>query len=161
MPILSKGYSFGSTEQVTSTKLGNLVDAAAFTTGAVDGTTTELSGGAIVVKNAGITPSKLSTGKPTWDSAGNVSISGTLTTGGTISTSNDLAVNGDAIAGSLTVTGDTTLAGQIIRSGTTSGRTVQMRTGSTTPNVISFGWNSGDLLVTIDGVEFKVTLTAV
>lgn len=161
MPILSKGYSFGSTEQVTSTKLGTLVDSATFAAGAVDNSTTELSGGAIVVKNAGITPTKLSTGKPTWDVSGNTSVTGTLTVGGTISTSNDLAVNGEAIAGAITVTGNYTAGGQIIRSGTTSNRTVQLRTGSATPNVISFGWDSGDLLVTVDGVEFKVTLTAV
>ena len=160
MAILTKGYSFGTTEQVTSTKLGNLVDLATFASGSVDGVTTELSSGSIIVKNGGITPTKLSTGAPTWDASSNLTVNGTLTTGGTISTSNDLAVNGTAtITGASTFTGNSTFAGQIIRSGTTSNRTVQLKTGSATPNAISFGWDSGDLLVTVDGSEYKVTLT--
>lgn len=162
MPILSKGYSFTSTEQVTSTKLGNLVDNATFVSGATDGVTTELSGGAIIVKNGGITPTKLSTGGPTWDTSNNLTVNGTLTTGGTISTSNDLAVNGVvSVTGASTFTGNVTFAGQIIRSGTASNRTVQLRTGATSPNAISFGWDNGDLLVTVDGTEYKVTLTPV
>jgi hypothetical protein len=162
MPILSKGYSFTSTEQVTSTKLGNLVDNATFVSGATDGVTTELSGGAIIVKNGGITPTKLSAGAPTWDTSNNLTVNGTLTTGGTISTSNDLAVNGIvSVTGASTFTGNATFAGQIIRSGTASNRTVQLRTGATSPNAISFGWDNGDLLVTVDGTEYKVTLTPV
>lgn len=162
MPILSKGYSFTSTEQVTSTKLGNLVDNATFVSGATDGVTTELSGGAIIVKNGGITPTKLSTGGPTWDTSNNLTVNGTLTTGGTISTSNDLAVNGVvSVTGASTFTGNATFAGQIIRSGTSSNRTVQLKTGATSPNAISFGWDNGDLLVTVDGTEYKVTLTPV
>jgi hypothetical protein len=162
MPILSKGYSFTSTEQVTSTKLGNLVDNATFVSGATDGVTTELSGGAIIVKNGGITPTKLSTGGPTWDTSNNLTVNGTLTTGGTISTSNDLAVNGVvSVTGASTFTGNVTFAGQLIRSGTASNRTVQLKTGATSPNAISFGWDNGDLLVTVDGTEYKVTLTPV
>lgn len=162
MPILAKGYSFTSNEQVTAAKLGQLVDDAYFASGAVDGITTDLSGGSVIVRNGGITPTKLSTGAPTWDSAGNLTATGTLTVGGTISTSNDLAVNGTAsITGTSTFTGNATFAGQIVRSGTASNRTVQLKTGSATPNAISFGWNSGDLLVTVDGTEYKVTLTPV
>lgn len=162
MAILSKGYTFGSTEQVTSTKLGNLVDSATFASGAVDGVSTELSSGAIIVKNGGITATKLSTGAPTWDSAGNLTATGTLTVGGTISTSNDLAVNGTAtITGTSTFTGNATFAGQIIASGTGTSRTVQLKTASATPNAISFGWDNGDLLVTVDGTTYSVTLTPV
>lgn len=162
MPILSKGYTFTSTEQVTSTKLGNLVDNSTFASGAVDGITTDLSSGSIIVRNGGITPTKLSTGAPSWDSAGNLTASGTLTAGGTIATSNDLNVNGAAsITGTSSFTGNATFAGQIIRSGTASERTVQLRTGSATPNAISFGFDGTDLLVTIDGTEYKATLTAV
>lgn len=169
MPILSKGHTFTSTEQVTSTKLNNLVDSATFVAGAVDDTTTALSGGAIIVKNLGITPTKLSAGGPSWDTSNNLTVNGTLTTGGTISTSNNLAVNGTAsigtasITGTSTFTGNATFAGQIIRSGTDSSRTVQLKTGSASPNAISFGWDSANtaLLVTIDSSQFKVTLTAV
>jgi hypothetical protein len=162
MPILSKGYTFTSTEQVTSTKLGNLVDNATFASGAVDDSTTQLSSGAIIVKNGGITPTKLSNGAPTWDTSNNLTVNGTITSGGTISTSGDLAVNGTAaINGTSTFTGNATFAGQIIASGTGTSRTVQLRTASATPNAISFGWDNGDLLVTVDGTTYSVTLTPV
>jgi len=161
--ILNKGYTFGATEQVTSTKLGQLVDNATFaSTAVVGGGGLELSGGALQIANSSITPTKLSSGAPTWDGSNNLTVNGTLTTGGTISTSGDLAVNGVCtINGTSTLTGNATFVGQIIRSGTSSNRTVQLRTGSTTPNAISFGWNNGDLLVTVDGTEYKVTLTPV
>ena len=161
--IITKGYTFGSTEQVTSTKLATLVDGATFaSTAVVSGGGLELASGALQVANTSITPTKLSAGAPTWDGAGNTTITGTLTTGGTISTSNDLAVNGTAtITGASTFTGNATFAGQIVRSGTSSNRTVQLKTGSATPNAISFGWNSGDLLVTVDNTEYKITLTQV
>lgn len=161
--ILNKGYTFGATEQVTSTKLGNLVDNATFaSTSVVGGGGLELSGGALQIANTSITPTKLSAGAPTWDTSNNLTVNGTLTTGGTISTSNDLAVNGVvSVTGASTFTGNATFAGQIIRSGTASNRTVQLRTGATSPNAISFGWDNGDLLVTVDGTEYKVTLTPV
>lgn len=150
MPILAKGYTFTTTEQVTSTKLGNLVDNASFASGAVDGITTDLSSGSIIVKNGGITPTKLSTGAPSWDGSGNTTVSGTLSATGALSTSSTLSVGGAA-----------TFVGQIIQYGTSSGRTVQLKTASGSPNAISFGWDNGDLLVTVDGSEFKVTLTPV
>jgi len=161
--ILNKGYTFGATEQVTSTKLGNLVDNATFaSTAVVGGGGLELSGGALQIANTSITPTKLSAGAPTWDTSNNLTVNGTLTTGGTISTSNDLAVNGVvSVTGASTFTGNATFAGQIIRSGTASNRTVQLKTGATSPNAISFGWDNGDLLVTVDGTEYKVTLTPV
>ncbi len=50
--------------------LNNSVNNATFASGAVDGVTTQLSGGAVIVKDGGITASKLSTGGPTWTSGG-------------------------------------------------------------------------------------------
>lgn len=176
MPILTKGETFLNGSSVTSTKLNNLVDNAAFTSGAVDDITTQLSGGKIIVKNGGITPTKLSTGAPTWTTGGNVTfqgeitgnvtVQGTLTTGGQISTSNIvqaflglesngyLDVNGDS-----TLTGNATFLGSIVAHGTSTGRTVPMQTASASPNAISFGWDNGDLLVKIDNTNWKVTLT--
>jgi hypothetical protein len=114
MPILSKGYTFTSTEQVTSTKLGNLVDNATFASGAVDDSTTQLSSGAIIVKNGGITPTKLSNGAPTWDTSNNLTVNGTITSGGTISTSGDLAVNGIAvISGAISIGNTVTAAASV------------------------------------------------
>ena len=82
MAILSKGATIVADTQISATNLNNLVDAATFVSGAVDGTTTQLSGGAIIVKDGGITPAKLSTGGPSWTSGGTVSataFSGPLT----------------------------------------------------------------------------------
>lgn len=128
MAVLTKGYTFGSTEQVTSTKLGNLVDNSTFASGAVDGVTTELSGGSIIVKNGGVTPTKLSTGAPTWNGSGNLTVTGTLTTGGTISTSNDLAVNGIAM-----ITGAISIGNTVNTvSPTSPDRTITIVVGGTT-----------------------------
>lgn len=168
MPILSKGYTFTGTDTVTSAKLNNLVDAATFATGCVDDTTTQLSGGQIIVKNGGITPTKLSTGAPTWTTGSNLTVAGTLTTGGQISTSNIVQASAGIesngylnVDGTTTLTGNATFLGQIIAPGTSTGRTVPMTTASASPNAISFGWDSGDLLVKVDGSNYKVTLTPV
>lgn len=59
MPILTKGVDFTTGDQVTAANLDNLVDAATFASGAVDNSTTALSGGAIIVKDGGITTAKL------------------------------------------------------------------------------------------------------
>lgn len=50
MAILSKGHTFGATDQVTSTKLNNLVDASAFVSG---GSGTCVSGGGLEVTTGG------------------------------------------------------------------------------------------------------------
>lgn len=73
MAILSKGATIVADTQISATNLNNLVDAATFVSGAVDGTTTQLSGGAIIVKDGGITPAKLSTGGPSWTGGGTLS----------------------------------------------------------------------------------------
>ena len=176
MPILSKGYTFTSTDTVTSTKLNNVVDLATLAAGCVDDTTTFLVGGQITVKNGGITPTKLSTGAPSWTgggdltvgSGGNFTCGGTLTTGGKISTSNDIQASGSvevntslSVDGTSLLTGNATFLGSIVANGTSTGRTVPMQTASATPNAISFGWNAGDLLVKIDNTNWKVTLTSV
>ena len=70
MAILTKGTTFADGEQVTSDKLNNLVDAAAFASGAVDDATIQLSAGKIAVKtiqtaniaNSAVTSDKLGTG---------------------------------------------------------------------------------------------------
>ncbi len=60
MAVLSKGVDFTTGDQVTAANLDNLVDAAAFASGAVDNSTTQLSGGSIIVKDEGITSAKIS-----------------------------------------------------------------------------------------------------
>jgi len=86
MSILSKGITFATGDQVTATKLNNLVDSATFASGAVDDVSVGLSGGALYVKDLGVTtariaanavtPAKLSSGAPTWDGSGNVTATG-------------------------------------------------------------------------------------
>lgn len=97
MPILAKGTDFSTGQQVTAANLDNLVDAATFDTGAVDNSTTQLSSGAIIVKDGGVTPAKLSSGAPSWNSSGdltstrdhtvtrNLSVTGTAAFTGTVS----------------------------------------------------------------------------
>ena len=70
MAILATGNTFATGDSPTATTLNNAVNNATFDTGAVDSSTTQLSGGAIIVKDGGITASKLSTGGPTWTSGG-------------------------------------------------------------------------------------------
>jgi len=62
MAILSKGINFSTGEQVTADKLDALVDSATFVGGAVDNSSTQLSGGAIIVKDSGITTNKIASG---------------------------------------------------------------------------------------------------
>lgn len=73
MPILSKGNTFATGDNPTATTLNNLVDNATFVSGAVDNSTTQLSGGSIIVKDGGVTPAKLSTGHPDWTTTGALS----------------------------------------------------------------------------------------
>lgn len=70
MAILATGNTFATGDSVTATTLNNAVNNATFASGAVDSSTTQLSGGAIIVKDGGVTASKLSTGGPTWTSGG-------------------------------------------------------------------------------------------
>jgi len=59
MAVISKGQTFATGDQVTASKLNALADNATFASGAVDNTSTQLSGGAIIVKDEGITTAKL------------------------------------------------------------------------------------------------------
>ena len=70
MAILATGNTFADGDQVTSTKLNNIANAATFAADAVDDSTTALSGGKIIIKDGGVTPAKLSTNHPNWDSTG-------------------------------------------------------------------------------------------
>lgn len=61
MAILNKGTTFADGDQVTSSNLNALVASATFASGAVDGSTTQLSGDAIIVKDLGIATGKIAT----------------------------------------------------------------------------------------------------
>ena len=59
MAILSKGTTYADGTQVTATNLNALVDSATFASGAVDDSTTQLSSGAVIVKDLGIATGKI------------------------------------------------------------------------------------------------------
>lgn len=65
MAVLSKGQTFATGDQVTALKLNDLVDDATFVAGAVDNASTQLSGGAIIVKDGGVTTAKINDGAVT------------------------------------------------------------------------------------------------
>ena len=65
MAIINKGKSFADGEQLTADKLNQVIDNATFTTSAVDNVSTQLSGGAIIVRDGGITTAKLNDGAVT------------------------------------------------------------------------------------------------
>ena len=162
--ILNKGHTYATGDQVTSSNLNSLVDAATFaSTCVVSGGGLELSGGALQIADGTITDTKLSSGAPDWtvDTVAipqHLTVQNTIVSGGNISTSGNLAVNGTAA-----ITGDATLSGTIIRAGTTPNRTVRLQTAATSgnANAISFGFDNGDLLVTVDLQEFRITMTPV
>jgi hypothetical protein len=62
MAIINKGKSFADGEQLTADKLNQVIDNATFTTSAVDNVSTQLSGGAIIVKDSGVTTAKINNG---------------------------------------------------------------------------------------------------
>lgn len=88
MAILATGNTFVTGDQVTAATLNTAVNSATFASGAVDSSTTQLSSGAIIVKDGGITGAKL---------ASNIVIS----TSGTITST--------ATAGALILSGATTI----------------------------------------------------
>ena len=172
MPILSKGSTFATGNQVTAANLNALVDSATFAAGAVDTVTTELASGAIRVKDGAITPTKLSSYGPTWGLetvnavpnvkvlryAGDAVIDGPLTVGGAIESSGAISADGN-----LSTNGNLLMVNtQSIIPSDAPGRTIALTTG-TGGNAIKFGFTSTGnfLLVTIDSTEFKIALTAV
>jgi len=70
MAILNSGKTFANGEQLTADKLNQVIEEASFNTNnAVDGSSTTVIGTAISVRDGGISPSKLSSGGPSWRSS--------------------------------------------------------------------------------------------
>jgi hypothetical protein len=91
MAILVTGNTYAANDQVTSTNLNAAVNSATFASGAVDGVSTQLSSGSIIVKDSGISPQKL-------DSTASYTV-GSLTATSTVTTSSLNATSGITSAG--------------------------------------------------------------
>jgi hypothetical protein len=61
MGVLTTGNTYSTADQVTASNLNSTVNDATFQSAAVDNTSTQLSGGAIIVKDEGITQDKIAT----------------------------------------------------------------------------------------------------
>lgn len=103
---LNKGVNFTTGQQVTATDLNNLVDDATLATGAGDGQTIEITSNTISVKDGGISPSKLSTGGPGWDTSSNVTIAGNASVTGNV-TCEDITAGGALTADDASTINDT------------------------------------------------------
>jgi len=82
MAIINKGKTFSNGEQLTADKLNQVIDNATFTTSAVDNLSTQIAGSAIIVRDGGITPAKLSAGAPDWTGGQTLTIKGDGNSGG-------------------------------------------------------------------------------
>lgn len=114
MAVTTTGNTYSTGDQVTAATQNAQVNSATFASGAVDNSTTQLSGGAIIVKDGGITPQKLSSGAPSWGTSGAITF--TKATGGISKTSASSNATGiyDAYTVNGTSIGFTGTADQLI-----------------------------------------------
>ena len=106
MAILTTGNTFVNGDQVTALKLNNAVNVATFASGAVDAVTTVLSGGAVAVKDGGITAAKLESG-----TAGQLFIgNGTGFTKATLTAGSDITITNASASITIAATAPSTLS---------------------------------------------------
>jgi hypothetical protein len=146
---LITGNSWSSGDQVTSALLNQAINSATFGTGAVDSSTTQISSGAIIVKDAGITPAKLSAGGPTWTTAGALTVSGDTVVGDNATigytATEGLVITGQGSTNDVTIKNDADATVISIPTGTTGvnfagvirGGSLAIGTDDTTAGVIS------------------------
>lgn len=154
MAILIKGTTYTTGSQVTAANLNAHVDSATFDTGAVDGSTTALSGGAIIVRDGGITTAKLA-----------AAIAPTIN-GGSITGITDLAVTdggtGASTAGDArTNLGLGTMAVQAAASVAITGGSVKAKFGGTgsAPTIAAGAKLGGGGTVAIAGTDSAGVIT--
>jgi len=122
MGVVNTTYTFAATDTITSTKMNNIIDDTVMTEAAVLGTTLEVASGKLKVRaqgitsnelaanaitniqiaNGSVTPAKLSTGSPNWDTSGNFNINNGLYVAG-----------GSTIVGEVGVGGNLGVAGYV------------------------------------------------
>lgn len=109
MGVLTTGNTFSTGDQVTASKLNDAVNSATFQSAAVDNTSTQLSGGAIIVKDLGITQGKISSDAVGTNQLANdvvISTSGSIT--GAAGSFTTLAASGDVTFDTTTLKVDST-----------------------------------------------------
>jgi hypothetical protein len=167
MAILTSGTTFVANAQISATDLNNAVNSAVFTSGATDGATTQLSSGAIIVRDGGITPAKITTTSSTWSFVGSIVSSFIGNIAGSIGTFDlvvQTPVTGYAASGSISI-GISTGSNQYIEiNGTTVFSIAGMYSGTITDLTIK-NTSSGSVSVTWpafnqSGGSFPATLTA-
>ena len=96
MGAVNTTYTFTATDTITSTKMNNIIDETTMTSDAIDGTTLQVVSGKLKIRSQGvtsnemgtssvtttnlvngsITPAKLSTGAPNWNTSGGFTVNG-------------------------------------------------------------------------------------
>ena len=91
MAVITSGKIFSNGEQLTADKMNQMFTSASFdTAGAVDASTLQvLTDGSLSVKDGAITPAKISTGGPSWNTAGRLVIDGLGVNGGIAASANN------------------------------------------------------------------------
>jgi hypothetical protein len=146
MAILTSGTTFVANTQISVTDLNNAVNASTFTSGAVDSSTTQLSSGAIIVKDGGITAAKITSTSSAWTFVGSITSSFLGSINGSVATHDLITltpVTGYPVSGSipiglttgsnqyLAITGTSTLSLTGIYSGAVVDLTIKNTSGST------------------------------
>ena len=141
MAILIKGTDFTDGDQVTAVKLDALVDSATFASGAVDASTTALSGGAIIVKDLGVTAAKLETATNGQLMIGN----GTGFTKAALTAGTNIAVTNASGAVTLGLTGTVAVVNGGTGAATLTANNVLLGDGTSAVQFVAPG-SSGNLL---------------
>ena len=138
MGVLTTGNTYSTADQVTASNLNSTVNDATFQSAAVDNTSTQLSGGAIIVKDEGITQDKIAP-----DAVGTVELA------------NDVVIN---TSGSITGAAGafTTLSASSNITGNLTGNVTGDLTGNVTGGTGSFTTLSASGDVTFDTDTLKV-----
>lgn len=109
MGVLTTGNTYSTADQVTASNLNSTVNDATFQSAAVDNTSTQLSGGAIIVKDEGITQDKIAPDAVGTDQLANdvvINTSGSIT--GAAGSFTTLTASGDLTVDTTTLKVDST-----------------------------------------------------
>lgn len=154
MAILATGNSFTNGDQVTAAALNAAVNSSTFASGAVDGSTTQLSVGAIIVKDLGVTAAKLETATNGQLMIGN----GTGFTKAALTAGTNIAVTNASGAITLGLTGTVAVANG--GTGETTYTNGQLLIGNTTGNTLTKATLTAGTGITITNSTGSITIAA-